>query len=228
MLRSNTFKNVIVGAAAGYLAYQGGKYLIRNAMGPMMWNNRPYYWGQNYYQPRPNTQMCRMPVDQNDQTLGNVYFQDQSRPREIVWGCGIGEHCCGYECCPSGMGMGGGMGAGMGGGAMPMGGAGMAPAIGAGAGMGAGMGRNYGDANEGSLSIRPSQAIGVRGMLRCNGMPAVGVLVKLYDHDTFTLDDLIAEGRTDGQGNFLISGHANEVTRITPKFNIYHDCNDFL
>lgn len=77
-----------------------------------------------------------------------------------------------------------GMGGGMGGGAMPMGGAGMAPAIGAGAGMGAGMGRNYGDANEGSLSIRPSQAIGVRGMLRCNGMPAVGVLVKLYDHDS--------------------------------------------
>uniref|UniRef100_A0AC35GVI5 CX domain-containing protein n=1 Tax=Panagrolaimus sp. PS1159 TaxID=55785 RepID=A0AC35GVI5_9BILA len=100
-LRSNTFKNMLVGAAAGYMTYQAGKYLIRSAMTPMMWNNRPYYWGSNYYQARPNMQMCRMPVDASDPTLGNVYFSDQSRPREITWGCGMGEHCCGYECCPN-------------------------------------------------------------------------------------------------------------------------------
>lgn len=34
------------------------------------------------------------------------------------------------------------------------------------------------------LSLRPSQAVGVRGTLKCNGMPASGVLVKLYDHDS--------------------------------------------
>uniref|UniRef100_A0A7E4WB61 CX domain-containing protein n=1 Tax=Panagrellus redivivus TaxID=6233 RepID=A0A7E4WB61_PANRE len=98
-VRSNQFKNVIVGAAAGYLTYQAGKHLIRSAMAPMMWNNRPYYWGQSHYPSRPGQSMCRMPLDQNDPQLGNVYFQDNTRPREIVWGCGYNEYCCGYECC---------------------------------------------------------------------------------------------------------------------------------
>lgn len=34
------------------------------------------------------------------------------------------------------------------------------------------------------LSLRPAQSVGVRGNLKCNGMPASGVLVKLYDHDS--------------------------------------------
>lgn len=81
-------------------------------MSPMMWNNRPYYWGSNYYRGGPGQTMCRMPVDNNDPTLGNVYFQDNSRPREIVWGCGYNEYCCGYECCRGngGAGYGGGYG----------------------------------------------------------------------------------------------------------------------
>ncbi|KAH7694485.1 Protein TTR-8 [Aphelenchoides avenae] len=77
-----------------------------------------------------------------------------------------------------------------------------------------------------SVSVRPSQTIGVSGQLKCNGQAASGVLVKLFDHDTLTRDDKIASGRTDAQGRFSISGTANEITRITPKFNIYHDCND--
>lgn len=53
-----------------------------------------------------------MPLESSDQQFGNVYFQvrplrerikcqlqDNTRPREIVWGCGFNEHCCGYECC---------------------------------------------------------------------------------------------------------------------------------
>uniref|UniRef100_A0AC35EW78 Uncharacterized protein n=1 Tax=Panagrolaimus sp. PS1159 TaxID=55785 RepID=A0AC35EW78_9BILA len=82
--------------------------------------------------------------------------------------------------------------------------------------------------NAASVGVRPEQAIGVRGVLKCNGRPASGVLVKLYDHDTFTLDDKIASGRTDSQGRFEISGTAREVSRITPKFNIYHDCEDWM
>jgi hypothetical protein len=39
MMRSNTFKSAIVGAAAGYLTYQAGKHIIRAAAGPMMVNN---------------------------------------------------------------------------------------------------------------------------------------------------------------------------------------------
>uniref|UniRef100_A0A8R1DX39 CX domain-containing protein n=1 Tax=Caenorhabditis japonica TaxID=281687 RepID=A0A8R1DX39_CAEJA len=101
--RGSTFKNMIVGAAAGYLTYQAGKAIIRAAAGPMMWNNRPYYWGSNYYRQSPgHTNMCRMPIDSSDPQFGNVYFQDQSRPREITWGCGYYEYCCGYECCRGG------------------------------------------------------------------------------------------------------------------------------
>jgi hypothetical protein len=106
MVRSNTFKNAIVGAAAGYLTYQAGKHLIRSAMAPMMYGGRPYYWGSNYYQPQPNMQMCRMPMNPSDPQFGNIYFQDYTRPKEIVWSCGYNEHCCGYECCPGGGGYG--------------------------------------------------------------------------------------------------------------------------
>lgn len=72
------------------------------------WNNRPYYWGQNYYQSQTNQQICRMPIDQTDSQFGNVYFSDNTRPREIVWGCGYKEYCCGYECCPQTTGYGSG------------------------------------------------------------------------------------------------------------------------
>ncbi|CAJ0598617.1 unnamed protein product [Cylicocyclus nassatus] len=102
--RSNTFKNMIVGAAAGYLTYQAGRAIIRSMAGPMMWNNRPYYWGANYYRPtRGHENMCRMPIDPSDPQFGNIYQPDGvTRPREIVWGCGYYEYCCGYECCRGG------------------------------------------------------------------------------------------------------------------------------
>lgn len=95
---------MIVGAAASYLTYQAGRAIIRSMAGPMMWNNRPYYWGSNYYRPqRGQENMCRMPIDPSDPQFGNVYNPDGvTRPHEIVWGCGYYEHCCGYECCRGG------------------------------------------------------------------------------------------------------------------------------
>ncbi|VDN08102.1 unnamed protein product [Thelazia callipaeda] len=90
----------VAGAAAGYLTYKAGKALIRSAYAPMMWNNRPYYWGSNYYRGGGyGTHMCHMPVDSNDEHLGKVYFQDGSRPKELVWSCSYDEYCCGYDCC---------------------------------------------------------------------------------------------------------------------------------
>uniref|UniRef100_A0A0M3ITQ9 Transthyretin-like family protein n=2 Tax=Ascaris TaxID=6251 RepID=A0A0M3ITQ9_ASCLU len=71
------------------------------------------------------------------------------------------------------------------------------------------------------------QSAGVRGVLTCNGRPEKDVLVKLYDDDRgFDLDDLMAEGRSDSNGRFELSGNNAEVTTIDPKLNIYHDCND--
>ncbi|GMT18831.1 hypothetical protein PFISCL1PPCAC_10128, partial [Pristionchus fissidentatus] len=85
-VRSNSFKNAIVGAAAGYLTYQAGKAIIRAAAGPMYWNNRPYYWGPNHFRPsHGQSNMCRMPIQQDDQQFGNVYFQIDSPGNSPDW-----------------------------------------------------------------------------------------------------------------------------------------------
>lgn len=39
-------------------------------------------------------------------------------------------------------------------------------------------------------------------------------------------DDLMAEGRTDSRGHFQLQGHTDEFTKIDPKLNIYHDCEN--
>jgi hypothetical protein len=35
-----------------------------------------------------------------------------------------------------------------------------------------------------TLSVRPDQTLGAKGVLKCNGKPASGVLVKMFDHDS--------------------------------------------
>ncbi|KAL7074723.1 hypothetical protein ACQ4LE_005932 [Meloidogyne hapla] len=100
--RSDMFKNMIVGAAAGYLTYQAGKAIIRSMSSPMAWNNRNYYWGTQYYpggSHHSDRTMCRMPIEPNDPKFGQVYTPDGSQPKEIVWSCPYNEECCGYECC---------------------------------------------------------------------------------------------------------------------------------
>ncbi|MFH4980316.1 hypothetical protein AB6A40_007025 [Gnathostoma spinigerum] len=42
----------------------------------------------------------------------------------------------------------------------------------------------------------------------------------------FGIDDFMAEGRTDENGQFKLSGIEYEISTIEPKLNIYHDCND--
>uniref|UniRef100_A0A914YA81 Transthyretin-like protein 5 n=1 Tax=Panagrolaimus superbus TaxID=310955 RepID=A0A914YA81_9BILA len=74
-----------------------------------------------------------------------------------------------------------------------------------------------------------TQSAGVKGQLVCDGKPATGVKVKLYDDDRgIDTDDLMASGKTDGSGHFDLQGHTHEFTTIDPKINIYHDCNDGL
>lgn len=41
-------------------------------------------------------------------------------------------------------------------------------------------------------------------------------------------DDLMAEGRSDTDGYFYLTGNTQEFTPIDPKFNIYHDCEDSI
>ncbi|VDN55029.1 unnamed protein product, partial [Dracunculus medinensis] len=100
VLRSNQFKNAIVGAASNTATYIIA--VINNQL--FRWNNRHYYWDSRYYRGMGSgSHMCRMPIDSTDSQLGNVYFEDgTSRPREIVWSCSYYEYCCGYECCSRG------------------------------------------------------------------------------------------------------------------------------
>ncbi|MFH4980317.1 hypothetical protein AB6A40_007026 [Gnathostoma spinigerum] len=73
-----------------------------------------------------------------------------------------------------------------------------------------------------------AQAAGVRGILHCNGKPEPDVLVKLYDDDRgLDFDDLMGETYTDAHGQFEVNGYNSEISDIDPKFNVYHDCNDW-
>ncbi|KAI6240683.1 Transthyretin-like family protein [Aphelenchoides fujianensis] len=82
-----------------------------------------------------------------------------------------------------------------------------------------------------SIGLGRKQAAGARGRLMCDGKPASGVLVKLYDDDRgIDLDDHMATTNTDANGRFELSGHSHEFTTIDPKGtrNVYTDCNDWL
>ncbi|KAJ1354951.1 Transthyretin-like protein 2 [Parelaphostrongylus tenuis] len=80
--------------------------------------------------------------------------------------------------------------------------------------------------------IGRTQSAAARGKLTCNGKPAAGVRVKLYDSDNsffpgvLDTDDLMASGKTDSDGMYSLSGSTKEITGIEPYIAIYHDCND--
>ncbi|VDM78954.1 unnamed protein product [Strongylus vulgaris] len=65
-----------------------------------------------------------------------------------------------------------------------------------------------------SLGLGRTQSSGVRGKLICDGKPAAGVTVKLYDDDRgVDADDLMASGKTNGNGvdadDLMASGKTN-------------------
>ncbi|CAJ0576291.1 unnamed protein product, partial [Mesorhabditis spiculigera] len=76
------------------------------------------------------------------------------------------------------------------------------------------------------LGIGEQQSVAVKGLVQCNGKPYNGALIKLYDKDKLGKDDLLGDSKSDSSGYFQASGHAREIFKIDPKFNIYHDCND--
>ncbi|CAD6199212.1 unnamed protein product [Caenorhabditis auriculariae] len=68
------------------------------------------------------------------------------------------------------------------------------------------------------------QSIAVSGRLICEGSPAQGVLLKLYD-ENLLIDTLLAESYTNRNGEFAMDGHRREISDVDPKLNIYHRCN---
>ncbi|KAE9418409.1 hypothetical protein Angca_009606, partial [Angiostrongylus cantonensis] len=73
--------------------------------------------------------------------------------------------------------------------------------------------------------IRTVQSTSVQGRLLCNGKPYEKARLKLYEVDPIK-DTLMAEMFSDKNGYFKINGSDTEWTRIDPKLNIYHNCED--
>ncbi|CAD5213902.1 unnamed protein product [Bursaphelenchus xylophilus] len=72
---------------------------------------------------------------------------------------------------------------------------------------------------------RKKQSVSVRGRLLCQNNPIGGVKVKLYDHDHFTLDDLMDAGYSSQNGYFLLAGYSKEIMTLNTHLNVYHRCN---
>ncbi|CAD5209807.1 unnamed protein product [Bursaphelenchus okinawaensis] len=70
-----------------------------------------------------------------------------------------------------------------------------------------------------------TQSVAVQGTLTCDGKPAAGVKVKLYDENSITPDNKLAEGKTDARGVFTLQGSEKSVLTLKPKFNVYHRCH---
>uniref|UniRef100_A0A914WIK2 CX domain-containing protein n=1 Tax=Plectus sambesii TaxID=2011161 RepID=A0A914WIK2_9BILA len=102
--RRSSFKSAIADAAADYIAYQGGKAIIKAPEAAMTWNNRRYYWGSSCYQYRLGHEMCSISlINSTDDTFSDVVFDNGTGPEMIAWSChASSEYCCGYECCPKG------------------------------------------------------------------------------------------------------------------------------
>ncbi|PIC36942.1 hypothetical protein B9Z55_015753 [Caenorhabditis nigoni] len=76
----------------------------------------------------------------------------------------------------------------------------------------------------GLLGVGRLQSVAVSGRLICDGVPAAGVKVKMYEKEFF-LDRKMAEVYTDNNGIFQITGRKREISTIDPKVNVYHKCN---
>ncbi|CAJ0571706.1 unnamed protein product, partial [Mesorhabditis spiculigera] len=68
------------------------------------------------------------------------------------------------------------------------------------------------------------QSVRVKGLLTCDGTPYTDARIKIYDQDTYTFDDKLAEATTDANGFFDLQGSGDEDEPITFKYNIYHRC----
>uniref|UniRef100_A0A914DJR7 Transthyretin-like family protein n=1 Tax=Acrobeloides nanus TaxID=290746 RepID=A0A914DJR7_9BILA len=79
--------------------------------------------------------------------------------------------------------------------------------------------------SEALLGIGRGQKIDVQGTLTCDGQPATGVLVKLYDRNTFMWDNLLGKANTNSNGYFDISGKINDIFKMDPTVNIYTRCH---
>ncbi|KAF7632483.1 CX domain-containing protein [Meloidogyne graminicola] len=123
--RGSSFKHALAGAAVGalggILAYEAGKAIITSFDKPMHYDNKDYYFGQEYTKRGPDDIICsydfqelmkqtappadgtavNSTVEENSKALAQATFPNGTRPKQIVWTCKKWEQCCGMDCCPS-------------------------------------------------------------------------------------------------------------------------------
>ncbi|KAL6738011.1 hypothetical protein Aduo_011607 [Ancylostoma duodenale] len=75
------------------------------------------------------------------------------------------------------------------------------------------------------LSWPQPYSFGAKGELRCEGEPAAGVKVQLYQRSIF-VDRKLEEGLTDASGSFKLQCFTMEKYP-NPVLKIYHRCNSY-
>ncbi|GMS97471.1 hypothetical protein PENTCL1PPCAC_19646, partial [Pristionchus entomophagus] len=69
------------------------------------------------------------------------------------------------------------------------------------------------------------QNVTVKGTTICHKVRVAGVLVQLWERDTFDPNDLLKEVRSDSRGEFILSGGEDEIGDIEPFIRITHTCD---
>ncbi|KJH47817.1 Transthyretin-like family protein [Dictyocaulus viviparus] len=72
--------------------------------------------------------------------------------------------------------------------------------------------------------IGSEQSVGITGKLKCKGLPASNVTLRLYDKDIMK-DSLLVEKQLGADGVFDIKGKQREFSTIEPYLSIIHNCN---
>uniref|UniRef100_A0A914LDS8 CX domain-containing protein n=1 Tax=Meloidogyne incognita TaxID=6306 RepID=A0A914LDS8_MELIC len=121
--RVSSFKTALAGAAigavGGVLAFEAGKAIIKSMDRPMHYDNKDYYFGQEYVKRSPDDHICsydyqelmkqtappagttvNATAEENNKALAQATFPNGTRPKQIVWACKKWEQCCGMDCCP--------------------------------------------------------------------------------------------------------------------------------
>uniref|UniRef100_A0A915P9X5 CX domain-containing protein n=1 Tax=Meloidogyne floridensis TaxID=298350 RepID=A0A915P9X5_9BILA len=110
--RGSSFKTALAGAAigavGGVLAFEAGKAIIKSMDRPMQYDNKDYYFGQEYVKRSPDDHICsydyqelmKQTAPPAGTTVNATAEENNKALAQIVWACKKWEQCCGMDCCP--------------------------------------------------------------------------------------------------------------------------------
>ncbi|PAV78679.1 hypothetical protein WR25_21208 isoform C [Diploscapter pachys] len=97
--RTSLFRSTVFGGR--YLSFAAGRHIIVAPAQPIIFDKRHYYWDSSYINPNETyPTVCVNKIDPQDPQFGRVFYENETKPKEIAYGCEDEEaYCCGYECC---------------------------------------------------------------------------------------------------------------------------------